>query len=301
MYILPMKAFDTPTKYDFKLTPENPFSVYHGFGSPSVKMAKPDTHYSLHLGILLKGGFEVVYSDYTQVIKPGNVWFCGSWEPHASHRIGLETELILITILPEKIGAIGLDGEINWILPFVMPVSDRPQIVSEVMRSKVLLMSRKICEISDQKDSGWNILCWLKLHELLLLLIHASGFDNRPKVKVQNTAFARVQPAINLVKEMNGVQISLDDAAKVCYLGKSSFCDLFKTAMGTTFAKYAARTRISMAAMDIKKNNSLIKEVADAWGFFDESHFYRAFKQYFHCSPSEYRSTQPDSLTPIEE
>jgi len=301
MYILPMDAFDTPIKYDFKLTSENPFAVYHGFCSTSVQMAKPDTHYSLHLGILLKGEFEVVYSDYTQSIKPGDVWFCGSWEPHAIHRTGLETELILITVLPEKIGAIGLDGEINWILPFVIPVSDRPQIVSETMRSKVLLMSRYICEIADQKASGWNILCWLKLHELLLLLIHASGFDNRSKVKVQNTAYTRVLPAINLVKEMNGVLISLEDAAKACYLGKSRFCDLFQTAMGTTFAKYAARTRISMAAMDIKKNNSLIKEVADAWGFFDESHFYRAFQQYFHCSPSEYRLTHANKKTPIEE
>jgi AraC-like DNA-binding protein len=284
-----MNTLNTPTEYDYRLTPENPFFVYHVIAPPTFSMKTADIHYSLHLGILLKGCFEVIYSDCREIKNAGDVWFCGSWEPHVARRIGFETEMVLITILPEKLGGPGFPGEVNWMLPFVVPVSDRPQVTDDTMRSKVLCLAREISETAEQKDPGWHILCWLKLHELLLLLICTSGFDNRPKVKVQNAAFTRILPAINLVKEMSGTPISLEDAAKACYLGKSRFCDLFQTAMGTTFSKYAARTRISMAAIDIKKNNSLIKEVAADWGFFDESHFFRVFRQHFHCSPSEFR------------
>ncbi|MCF6176210.1 MAG: helix-turn-helix transcriptional regulator [Victivallaceae bacterium] len=294
MYIPPMNTLNTSTKYDYHLTSGKPFWVYHEFSPPNNSMPLPDIHYSLHLGVLLKGCFESVYSDYREIKKPGDVWFCGSWEPHAAHRMGFETEMMLITILPGKIGEVGFSSEVNWMLPFIIPVPDRPHVTDDTMRSKVIYLGREISKIADQKDPGWDILCWLKLHELLLLLICSSSFDSRPELKEQNAAFTRIQPAIKLVKEMNGMPISLEEAANACYLGKSRFCVLFQTAMGTTFAKYAARTRISMAASDIIIKKSLIKEVAAAWGFFDESHFYRVFQQYFHCSPSEYRSISPE-------
>jgi len=50
-------------------------------------------------------------------------------------------------------------------------------------------------------------------------------------------------------------------------------------------------------AAEIKKNDALIKEIAEAWGYFDESHFYRSFRQYFNCSPSQYRDL---SINPQE-
>jgi AraC-like DNA-binding protein/quercetin dioxygenase-like cupin family protein len=290
MYIIPMSTLVEPIKYDYHLTPETPFYVYQQFAPPKHSIVPPDVHYSLHFGIMLKGAFEVVYSDSCELKKSGDVWFCGPWEPHAAHRIGVETEIILITIMPEKLGDIGLGGSVNWMQPFVIPVANRPHVTNDVMRAKVLSMAREIEEIAEKKELEMNIALWLKLHELLLFLIKSNNFYNGSKMKDQNVIFERIQPAIKLVREMTGRPIALEEAASACCLGKSRFCVLFQAAMGTTFAKYATRTRISMAASYIKKNNCLIKEIAEMWGFFDESHFYRVFKKYFKCSPSEYRS-----------
>jgi AraC-like DNA-binding protein len=51
-----------------------------------------------------------------------------------------------------------------------------------------------------------------------------------------------------------------------------------------------------MAAAEIKKNDSLLKEIAEDFGYFDNSHFFRVFQQYFHCSPSEFREINAEQL-----
>ena len=289
-------------KYDYHLTPENPFFIYYGNNPPPDKHhlpATPDIHYALHFGIMLSGGFESCCSDFHRSLDVGDVWFSGSWEPHVAVRRDTGTEFLLMTILPEKLGDTGIPANINWMLPFVTPPSGRPQVANNSTRVSAINTAREILHLHNAKTPGWNALCWFKLHELLLLIMNADGFIDKPEVEEQNLAYERVQPAIKLIKEKNGRQISITDAATACYLGKSRFCDLFRTATGTTFAKYAARTRISMAAAEIKKNRSLIKEVAEAWGYFDESHFYRAFRQYFHCSPSDFRENNIDLLHPL--
>lgn len=284
-----MKAFSEPTKYDFHLTMDNPFTVMHSKSPARRYVTTPDMHYSLHLGILLDGNIESIYEDYRTNRKPGDIWFCAPWEPHATGRSGIPAEIVLITILPEKLGDIGFNKGINWLLPFIVPVADRPQIVSNTMRAGVISLAKEIKEAAERKDKYGELLCWIKFHELLLFIIKHSGFGDRPEVKIQNVALERILPAVRLAREAKEELVSLDDAAKICRLGKSRFCDLFKTAMGTTFGKFSNRVRIGAAAAEIAKNALPVKEIANSWGFYDESHFCRVFKQYFHCTPNEFR------------
>jgi AraC-like DNA-binding protein len=59
--------------------------------------------------------------------------------------------------------------------------------------------------------------------------------------------------------------------------------------MGISFAKFAARARIGAAAVDVRRNLIPIKEIAEMYGFHDESHFNHAFKRHFKLTPGEYR------------
>ncbi len=285
-----MKAFSEPTKYDFHLTMDNPFTIMHSKSPARHHETTPDMHYSLHLGILLDGSVESIYEDYRTIRKSGDIWFCAPWEPHATGRSDFPVEIILITILPEKLGDIGFNRDINWLLPFIVPVADRPKIVSETMRVGVISLAKEIKEATSRKDKCGELLCWLKFHELLLFIIESSGFVDRPEIKIQNIALERILPAVKLAREAKHKFVSLDDAAQICHLGKRRFCDLFKTAMGTTFGKFFNRVKIGAAAAEIAKNALPVKEIANTWGFYDESHFCRVFKQYFHCTPNEFRS-----------
>lgn len=284
-----MRAFSEPTSYDFHLTMEDPFTVMYSESPPKSRETTPDMHYSLHLGILLEGELESVYEDCRVVRKSGDIWFCGPWEPHATGKSKLPAEIVLITILPEKLGDIGFNKGINWLLPFIVPIADRPEIVSEKMRAGVISLAKEIKEAAERKDKYNELLCWLKFHELLLFIIESSGFGERPEVKIQNVALERILPAVRLAREAKNQLVSLDAAAEMCHLGKSRFCDLFKIAMGTSFGKFSNRIRIGAAAAEIAKNTLPVKEIAVSRGFYDESHFCRVFKQYFHCTPNEFR------------
>jgi AraC-like DNA-binding protein len=288
-----MKAFFEPTKYDFHLTMDNPLKVMYMLSPAGTYDAMPDMHYALHLGILLSGKMESVYEDFRVERNPGDFWFTAPWEPHATGRKGFALEILLITILPEKLGDIGFSKGINWLLPFIVPPSERPRIVSQKMRKEVLRLAGEIKSAESRKDKFGGINCWLKTHELLLTIIDESGFTERPEVKMQNMALERILPAVKMAREAKENLVLLGDAARACHLGKSRFSDLFKTAMGTTFGKFSNRVRIGAAAAEIAKNNLPVKEIANSWGFYDESHFCRVFRKYFHCSPNEFRQKNP--------
>ena len=289
MYIIPMKAFSEPYKYDFHLSTDNPLNVMYSMSPARKSVSIPDMHYSLHLGILLDGSVNSLYENCQIRQNTGDFWLTAPWEPHATGRIGQPLEIILLTILPEKLGDIGFNPGINWLLPFIVPVADRPRITSEAMREKVIKLGREINKEWLRDNKYGKVNCWLKFHELLLYIIDSSGFSQRPEIKIQNAALERILPAIELARATTTEQVSLETAAQTCYLGKSRFSDLFKTAMGTSFGKFSKRVRIGAAAAEITKNALPVKDIAIKRGFYDESHFCRTFHQYFHCSPSEFR------------
>lgn len=281
-----------PTKWDHKLTLDKPFRIECYINDSGNHEMRPDIHYALHLGVLLKGRFESVFSNYRHVNRPGDVWFTGPWEPHASKRMGF-SDILLCTILPEKIGEIGFVNELNWLLPFIVPVQDRPRDYNDCVRTQVISLANEIKDAAELKTQAGDIICWLKIHELLLTLIYRTDFCKRIDTTRQSDALERILPAVRLVRETKGMTVSIDDAASACNLGKSRFCDLFKKAMGITFGKFATRVRIGMAAAEVKNSNLPLKEIAASWGFFDESHFYRVFRQYFNCSPNKFRIKKP--------
>lgn len=284
-----MKTIPDTIKYDFHLPMDNPFLVKCTRSSGKRFITAPDMHYPLHFGVVLAGSLEIIYDNYRATLNTGDICFTAQWEPHAIARTELPNELLMVSILPEKLGDIGFAKLENWLLPFIVSVPERPQTIAESMRSKVIHLAGEIKEAANRNDQHGDILCWLKLHELLLYIIENSGFENRPDAKIQNVALERILPAIQLVRQANKKLVTLDEAANVCFLGKSRFCDLFKTAMGTTFGKFSSRVRLGAAAAEIAKTSFPVKEIADSWGFYDESHFCRIFKKYFYCSPSEFR------------
>ena len=287
-----MKAFSEAYKYDFHLSADNPLNVMYSMSPARKSESIPDMHYSLHLGILLDGSMNSLYENSQMRQNAGDFWLTAPWEPHATQRIGKPLEIVLLTILPEKLGDIGFNPGINWLLPFIVPAMDRPRATSKSMKKKIIELGREINEEWSRDNKYGKINCWLKLHELLLYIIDSSGFSQRPEIKIQNAALERILPAIELARATTNEQVSLETAAKACYLGKSRFSDLFKTAMGTSFGKFSKRVRVGAAAAEIAKNTLPVKDIAIKRGFYDESHFCRTFRQYFHCSPSEFRQKE---------
>lgn len=85
-------------------------------------------------------------------------------------------------------------------------------------------------------------------------------------------------------------RITLDDLARLCGLGRFPFLKQFKRTIGMTPHAWLLRLRLERACGLLARSGQPIIDVAHAVGFYDQSHFNRAFRQAFGVAPSRYRT-----------
>lgn len=87
-----------------------------------------------------------------------------------------------------------------------------------------------------------------------------------------------------------GEKITLDELAALCALGRFQFLKQFKQTVGMTPHAWLVRLRLERACSLLSRRSTAIAEVAQEVGFYDQSHFNRAFRQAFGVAPSSYQS-----------
>ncbi len=85
-------------------------------------------------------------------------------------------------------------------------------------------------------------------------------------------------------------RISLDELAGLCSLGKFQFLKQFKQTIGMTPHAWLLRLRLERACALLSGSSQAIATVAQEVGFYDQSHFNRAFRQAYGVAPSCYRA-----------
>lgn len=79
-------------------------------------------------------------------------------------------------------------------------------------------------------------------------------------------------------------RITLDEAATVANMSASYLSSRFKDAMGESFMNYSNRIRIESAARMLSTGVD-VREVAEYFGYYDQSYFYRLFKRVMGITP----------------
>lgn len=264
------------------------FSVNH---HDTIADSLFDMHYELEVGVVLEGEINRIYDDYRTVVKKGEIWLNSIWEPHGFTLDKAPCTVATFLFKPELLSEISLGaGNIqNWIIPFLCPPKDRPQL-SEPDRT---VLVKRICAIEHLSDKhGIDAFFYQKLEllHILHLLIHKSNAEQQHKGEFSKKLID-IQPAINAVLETQEF-IPEEDVAALCGMSLKSFNMKFAETMQISFAKFAQRYRIKNAAQEVILSHKPIKQIAHSWGFADVSHFYKTFKQYYAVTPIQYRKKQ---------
>jgi AraC-like DNA-binding protein len=267
----------------------NPFQISLAYIPHKRNFYSGDIHYDMQMIITLSGREDVAFSGFKASFLAGQIWWTSPWEPHAGRIASDHFGVMAITISPEFLGSIDPFQNVDWLLPFVLPPARRPTPRTRAERLSVLLKAREIIQLERHKPYGWRTLQWFKIHEIIIRMIQLI-----PDSEIKSWAggkmslFARIMPAIQMVKKNPLQSLSLDNAAKACGLGRSSFCSAFKQVMGIGFGRFALRARINQAAQMLCSEQASIKDVAFACDFKDLGHFYHVFSRFFNCTPSEF-------------
>ncbi|WP_174362252.1 AraC family ligand binding domain-containing protein [uncultured Caballeronia sp.] len=83
-------------------------------------------------------------------------------------------------------------------------------------------------------------------------------------------------------------KITLDELAALCGLERFHFLKLFRQTVGMTPHAWLVRLRLEQAASILHATSRSIADVAQDVGFYDQSHFNRAFRRAFGVAPSRY-------------
>lgn len=268
------------------LCEDNPIVVMNQTPGQADSATRYDMHYELEMGIVLAGEMVRYSGNGTQVCTPGEMWFCGIWEPHG-YRSNAACHSVVIAIWPPALASLYFPElrRINWMLPFITPPDRRP-VIPESLRNKlkdlVLHQVASGVQLSPARKRLFvmELLVWLFENKLLAQNIDeaASGPDQ----------LVRITPAIDLVFEKRHL-VTNKTAAKACGLSRDIFIRLFRRLMGVSFSQFAVRHRLSRAAELLLKTDLPVKTIAWEWGFTDTSHLHRLFKQHYGCTPSQFR------------
>lgn len=113
-----------------------------------------------------------------------------------------------------------------------------------------------------------------------------------PKVVAGSLSQAQLRLLREFMEEQLCEKIMLQGLAELLGLDRFTFLKLFKRTVGMTPHAWLIRLRLERAFVLLKVADAMpVAEIAHAVGFFDQSHFTRAFRQAYGVTPSNFQIT----------
>lgn len=279
------------SKREIKLDAGTPFLI--AFNNPERihEHFLGDLHFALQICIVLEGAFEVAYPDsgnFHRKLEKGQLFLSSVWEAHGARELVHPSRMMAISFPIENLGLQRIeDNEFNWFIPFALHPSLRPFGTNSESREKILEIAGSIDSLNSGKPFAHKTKIWMKILELVLYLAEISPPQDKG-IAIQ--PIARIIPAILMVGNASGYNYpTIIECAAACGLSRSRFSNIFTSTMGFSFGNFIVRSKMSKAARLVKHGAESFKEVAHECGFADTSSFHHAFKNYFKCSPGEFR------------
>ena len=131
------------------------------------------------------------------------------------------------------------------------------------------------------------------MNETCVLELLESLFARLKQPSPQTIAGALSSQQLRLVREFVEAHLAdkivLEDLSLLVGLARFRFLKLFKRAVGMTPHAWLLRMRLEKAVALINANRNMpITEIAHAVGFFDQSHFTRAFREAYGVTPARF-------------
>ncbi len=247
-------------------------------------------HREVEVGVVLAGEEQIHFSEIVQICRPGDVWLCGSWEPHGWLIDRPRVRNAVLIFQPEFLGEEML-GELPWLTLFAVPPDQRPRVISPETRRRVLAIGQMLRQEIEGQPPDWEALIRIGLLHLLMLLKREWGGKRpAPSGHVRLSTLARVMPALTLSHSQPWRRVSVATAATACGLSVSHFQSLFHRVVGTSFGQFSLRARLSFAANRVLNTDRSISAIAAEAGFADSSHLHRRFRQQYQRTPRQYRT-----------
>lgn len=254
-----------------------------GFNPDDVTV--PQHYFAMNVGPAFEWEWKDGKTFKTHRYDPGDLWVNPAGVPF-SHRIGTHNEFVLLTLDPAKLAEV---------LPS-QPLIDRQAFRRQhKVRDRHLqtLIQALLIEAESNGPNG-------KLYADTLSTALATHFVNHYGTDLtldlptgKTLERQRLAQVVDYVEAYLTEDLSLNDLALVAGISKFHFTRLFKQAFGLTPHRYLMKRRVERAALALKDDGEggAIAPIAHQFGFTDQSHFTRVFKQAKGMTPKQFLKT----------
>ncbi|WP_145044985.1 AraC family transcriptional regulator [Paenibacillus xylanexedens] len=106
-------------------------------------------------------------------------------------------------------------------------------------------------------------------------------------------SLTRLNEALNYIEENLTHTLDMKEVARIACCSEYHFTRMFSFLSGVTFSEYIRRRRLTLAAMELGRNDSKIIDIALKYGYTSPDSFTRAFHSMHGVTPSEVRDHSP--------
>lgn len=104
---------------------------------------------------------------------------------------------------------------------------------------------------------------------------------------------ARLNKALGYIEENLTDNVDMKEVAQIACCSEYHFTRMFSFLSGITLSEYIRRRRLTLAALELSRNDNKVIDVALKYGYASPDSFTRAFQSMHGVTPSEARSHGP--------
>jgi len=282
-----------------------------------------EMHQGFELSVVLSGGLERYYEDYTLEQIPGDVHLSCPWEAHGWRTTSPRRSNLLIQFRAEFLGDEEFDG-LPWLVLYAVRPQHRPRVSDAQTRARAVAVAEELIEAAGRarrakrqfpRDRGsgragfqtirlggppgrmppaWESVVRLAVLRVLVLLYQHWPYRDEIALMPggRGNGLTRILPAIELTSTPpeRTRRVTVAQAAAACKLSATQFRVLFHRAMGVSFGRFELRKRLARASYLLVTTDLPIDALADQCGFADRSHLHRMFTRLHGATPGAHRA-----------
>lgn len=238
-------------------------------------------HLDYHIGIVTSGCQQYSHQGKVYHLAPGFISTLNPDEAHNGDNITLGGYQSHVMALPVDY-VNDISREMNQSETFF-----NAPLVNNVLLSNAFLNLHQLLT-TEQVSSAKLQIETTMMAFITELFIHNGGipvqqYSSTKKLSTQHLNYIRA-----LFHDEPSQSFQLDELAQNLDLSKFQFLRQFKQSMGMTPHAYLKRVRLEYAKKALMKGGNL-SDVAHQVGFFDQSHFNKAFKNAYLITPSNFQ------------
>jgi AraC family transcriptional regulator len=223
------------------------------------------------ISIVLSGSYTEFFGRRPQGCEPYSVLLKAAGDDHSDSYGSAGARCLIIKVEPKRLESMRTFSR----------VLDHSVHVRDASLRSLSLRLYKEFKLMDDASA-------LSIEGLILEMLAHSARGHRESGSSRPPYWLRTAEA--MIRESSAESLSLLSVAAVVGVHPSHLARAFRKFYGCTVGDYLRRARVERAVEELADENKTLAEIALEAGFYDQSHFTRAFKAHLGTTPRRFRA-----------